>query len=239
MKDKLDRLTNIAIILACVLVSALAVQRLWIPEARGTSSADQSAVEDVRRGDIVIQTTGAPRLGHQGARLVLIEFSDFECPFCGRHARDVFPRIKQKYVDSGRLGYVFRNLPLPNHPFAVQAATAAGCALKQGRYWEMHNRLFADQKSLTIPHLEKHALELNLRRDTFASCLKGGPDEQIKADLVEAARLGISATPTFFAGLEQDGKMTVLKQLKGAQPYAVFEKMLNELLPATQSTKAL
>src|SRR5206468_10780677 len=117
----------------------------------------------------------APSLGRADAPVTLVEFSDFQCPFCGRFFATTLPALKQDYIDTGKLRYVFRDFPLDQlHPNARNAAAAAHCAGEQGKYWEMHDTLYRNQRTLQVEHLKGFALELSLNGNAFTTCLDGG-----------------------------------------------------------------
>ncbi len=171
--------------------------------------------------------------GGDGARLVLVEFSDFQCPFCGRHVKQTMPQIERDYVDTGKLRYVVRNLPLESiHPDALRAAEAAECAGDQGKYWQMHEKLFGNQQALGAPELVRYAKEAGAEAATFQKCLETAPHQgKIRQDLADAQAAGITGTPTFFLGFaEPGGKVKVARRISGAQPYPVFKGAIDALL---------
>lgn len=171
--------------------------------------------------------------GGDGAPLVLVEFSDFQCPFCGRHVKQTMPQIERDYVATGKLRYVVRNLPLEQiHPDALRAAEAAECAGDQGKYWEMHERLFGHQQALAAPDLVRYAQEAGAEPAAFQRCLEAAPHQaKIRQDLADAQAAGITGTPTFFLGFA-DGtdKVKVARRISGAQPYPVFKGAIDALL---------
>jgi protein-disulfide isomerase len=182
---------------------------------------------------VVMQSRGSYVKGDTMAKVVIVEFSDFECPFCGRHATSVYPELLSKFVNTGRVVYQFRNLPLEQiHPNARKAAEAAECAGEQGKFWEFHDVLFANQKTLTFPDLNNHARALSLNIPTFASCLRQSKTAaKIKADVDEAKQLGLTGTPAFIVGeIRSDGSVIATRKIIGSQPLAIFETVLNELL---------
>ena len=116
------------------------------------------AGQPVAARDIVLDITGAPVKGPKDAKVVLVEFSDFQCPFCARFSRDTIPQVQTDYVDTGKIKYVFADFPLETiHPYAFKAAEAAGCAGEQGEFWKMHDHLFANQKALKPEDLSQYA----------------------------------------------------------------------------------
>lgn len=186
--------------------------------------------------NLTLATSGAPAKGSRTAKVTIIEFSDYQCPFCGRYAQETFAQVERDYVKAGKLQYVFRNLPLESlHPQAFKAHEAALCAGDQGRYWEMHDRLFADQRALDPPSLVGHASAAGLDMAKFKPCLDSGAHAaHIRRDLAEAERIGARGTPTFFIGLTVPGDSTVkvMRVLRGAQPYAAFREAIDSVIAA-------
>ena len=157
-----------------------------------------------------------PSKGPDKAPVTIVEFSDFECPFCGR-AEGTVTQVLGAYGDKVRL--VYRDFPLPMHPHAEKAAEAAHCAGDQGKYWEMHGRLFANQQSLDVPALKKHAGELKLDQGKFDKCLDSGAKAKLVEDNRKAGEeLGVTGTPAFFV----NGMM-----LSGARPFEDFKSLID------------
>ena len=166
-----------------------------------------------------VSDAGRPSKGPANAPVQIIEFSDFECPFCFR-ANPTVAQVLSNYGDRVRL--VFRHLPLPNHPNARPAAEAASCANDQGRFWDYHDRLFANQSKLTLPDLKQHAADLKLDTEKFNACLDARRfQKEVDADLDAAQLLGVSGTPHFFI----NGRA-----LSGAQPFDAFKAVIDEEL---------
>jgi len=177
--------------------------------------------------------TDAHAKGGAGARLVLVEFSDFQCPFCGRHAKQTMPQIEREYVSTGKLLYVMRNLPLEQiHPDAFRAASAAECAGDQGKYWQMHEKLFGNQQALTAADLTRYAQETGIEPKAFKECMDADSHgAKIRQDLKDALAAGVSSTPTFFLGFaEGGGKVKIVRRVQGAHPYPVFKAAIDGLL---------
>ena len=199
-------------------------------ERRPAAAPGQQAF---RPADLVVGKS--PVLGEASAPVTLVEFSDYQCPFCKRHATTVMPELVKQYVDSGKVRLVMREMPIENiHPRALAASNAALCAREQGQYWAMHDLLFANQQKLQPEDLKAHAVTLGLDTAAFDSCL----DEnrfaaEIKAGQDEGRKLGISGTPSFVAGLSDKsdaGKVHVTEFIRGAQPLANFQQTLDKLL---------
>jgi protein-disulfide isomerase len=172
------------------------------------------------------------RKGSPSAPVVMIAFSDFECPYCGRFAREVLPTLEKEYFSVGHVQLVFRHLPLPSHSRAVSAAQAAECAGAQGRFWPMHDELFAQGVRLHDHGLRTIAASLHLDEVTFGACLE---DEAILAsvsrDADQASALGLRSTPAFLLGSRRaDGLVQVMEAFTGALPVDVFRTKLNQAL---------
>ena len=184
--------------------------------------------------DLVLGVKGDPFKGAPTAPLTLIEFSDYQCPFCGKHFRETLPQIERDYLATGKVKYVFRDFPLTGiHKQAFKAAEAANCAGEQGKYWEMHDHLFANQKALDGKGLTAHAQAVGLEMDLFQRCLESGSQaSEIRDDIAEGQKAGVKGTPAFFIGRTDSGTPTVrvLNFLSGAKPYHQFRETLESLL---------
>ena len=170
---------------------------------------------------------------------MLVEFADYECPFCARHAQTTAPTIKTNLLDSGDIRHVFFNFPLAIHPHAQKAGEAAECAANQGRFWEMHERLFSDPKALDLPDLSRRAEIIGLDGTKFSACLESGETTaKVHADLEEGRRLGVNSTPAFFVGTVQpDGAVKLQKRINGAVPFEEFDSVVKELLPQQRAER--
>jgi protein-disulfide isomerase len=181
----------------------------------------------------LIDVAGAPAKGAAGARVAIVEFSDYQCPFCGRFYRDSLVQIQKEYIDTGKIRYVFRNLPLEAiHPNAFKASEAALCAGDQGKYWQMHDQLFQNQRALDPDALVAHAKAVGLDVAAFQQCLGSGKHEKrIRADMADAEALGANGTPAFFVGTTAPGdKVKSGRFISGARPYADFKAAIDAAL---------
>jgi len=198
---------------------------------RGRAAAQPSQPQEV-----LLTVKDDPFKGEKDARLTLIEFSDYQCPFCSRHFRDTLPQLEREYISTGKVKYVFRNFPIESiHPQAFKAHEAANCAGEQGKYWEMNGRLFANQKAMSPKDLSDHAQALALDMPKFQQCLDSGKyAEKIRKDLVDGQKAGVQGTPSFFVALTEpnDTNLKVLRTIRGAQPYAAFKDAIESLLSA-------
>src|SRR6267378_1767641 len=170
--------------------------------------------------------------GDSGAHVAIIEYADFECPYCGEYERKVFPQILSDYIEPGKVKYFYRDLPLPMHARAFPAARAARCAGEQGKYWEMHDSLFAKQMALSAPALLDRAQTLGLDKAKFTECQSSEKyTADIQKNLSDAQNMQIEGTPTFFIGVvESGGDVTIKKRFQGAAPFDVFKTQLDALL---------
>lgn len=160
-----------------------------------------------------------PVKGDPDAPITIIEFSDFECPFCGRFYTGALPQIIENYIDTGKAKLVYRDYPLSFHPNANKAAEAAECADEQGKFWEMHDKIFENQGSLSTANFKAWAADLGLDTDAFNSCLDNGDmADEVAKDLSDGQAAGVSGTPTFFVNGVK---------LVGAQPYANFKQVID------------
>jgi protein-disulfide isomerase len=166
--------------------------------------------------------------GDPNAKVAIVAYSDFQCPYCGVFARDTWPALQKDYVETGKVIFVFRHLPLDSiHPKARKIAEAAECARQQGKFWEFHDALFARQKELAIADIGERALAVGLKPPQFQSCLNGSAAKLVLADSEAGERLGVDGTPTFFIGrIETGSRMRVTDRLVGAQPIEAFAKAI-------------
>jgi len=173
-------------------------------------------------------------LGSADAQVMIIEFTDLQCPYCARFARDTWPLLRERYVDTGKVRLATRDLPLPFHAFALPAAVAARCAGQQGKFWEYREALFRDQSLLGHQRYAELAGTLGLDTRRFESC-RADPAmlEAVRADAALAASSGIASTPSFVIGRVVDGEFEG-EVMSGAQPFEVFQQRLDSLLQQPQ-----
>lgn len=170
-------------------------------------------------------------LGKSDAPLTMVEFTDYQCPFCGRFEATTFPEIKRNYIDTGKLRLILRDLPLSDmHPFALKAAQSAHCAGDQGKFWEMKELAFKNQGKIDVDSLAGYAKDLALNGDIFKSCMTDGKHmKEISDEAKYAQSLGINGTPTFILGKTM-GDSVEGRVIVGAQPFEIFEAAINEML---------
>ena len=228
----LDRATTVLVIVVSVTFLWMMLASSRLPGS-AAPAGQRPPVENIEGAGYVLDIGDAPTQGDPEADVVIVEFSDFQCPYCGTHARDVYPLIERAYIAQGRAKYVFQNLPLEHlHPQALGAAAAAECAFQQKRYWQMHERLFYHQTALSEPDLREHARSLGLDIALFSTCLSAGATTmKVRGDMENADRLGATGTPTFFVGREQPGgSVNLLRRLNGTQTYESFQRVLDDVL---------
>jgi protein-disulfide isomerase len=200
----------------------------------------QNRVRVAPAQSVVLDLGKRPAKGESSARLTLVEFLDYQCPYCGQFSRETMPQIEKEYIETGKVRYVVVNLPLEAmHKSAFKAAEAAACAGEQGKFWEMHERLFNNQQ--IIEQWKTHAEAIGLDVNRFEECLRTGRQgAQVRSDIVEAHGAGLTGTPTFFLAYT-DPKSTTIKtltKLVGSQPYAAFKAAIDKQLGDTQEAKA-
>lgn len=164
-------------------------------------------------------------MGPEDAPITIVEFSDFQCPFCARWQQEVWPQISETY--QGKVRLVYRDFPLIQaHPYAQDAAIAARCAGEQDLYWEYHGLLFAGEMELSSLTFETYATRLDLDQDSFSQCLKS-PEilMQVINDLRLGEMVGIGGTPTFFINGYR---------IEGAQPFEEFQKVIDSILASKE-----
>ena len=182
-----------------------------------------------------ISADNDPIIGNPNAPITIIEFSDFQCPFCARFHIQTLPTIMEEYIEKGDVKLVFRDFPLQNiHPNAVPASVAAECANEQGKFKEMHDILFERQNEWSnletvyvIDLFSQYSEQINLEQEQFTSCLSTGKYvKEIQNDLNDGRTYGITGTPGFFVGNQEIGFV----ELKGAQPFESFKKVIDSQL---------
>ena len=229
-KDKLGRLRDLlesVATLLMVVVAAGLVYRLLVTPAAGRERAE---VQPELPAEL-LSLEGATLRGNPKARVALIEYSDFQCPYCGVFARETFPSLDAEYVSTGKVLIAFRHFPLRSmHPLAAKAAEIALCAGAQGRFWEMHDRLFAE-KQLDEASLRGVATGLGVDNTAFGDCLAGQKSATVSADEASGKKLGVTGTPTFFVGvIENNGRVRVTDRIAGAASEAQFKASLKKAL---------
>lgn len=226
-------------LLSTILVATAAGVLLWrtAPQQAGVEGERSPRVERIDGSNLHTTITDATIKGDGTSPIVMIEYSDFQCPFCARFVHDTFDEIDQHFVSKGLVQYVFRNYPIEKiHPAAMDAAKAAECASHDGRFWEMRQQLFANQAELAKTSWLEFASRVGISQERFERCLVAvETQEKIIRHKSHANSLGVSSTPTFLIGVRRrDGSIHIVSRIPGAYPYEVFERALNEVLASSK-----
>ena len=174
---------------------------------------------------------GGFSMGDAKAPLVMVEYTDFQCPFCQQFHNTAFAQIKANYIDTGKVRFVSRDFPLDFHDNARRAATAGRCAAEQGKYWEMRHMMIVNADQLQADKLMSYAANVKLDVPKFKSCLDA-PDKfkaQIDQEVAEGGVAGVQGTPSFVLGYLENDKLQGVR-LVGAQPYSQFDAKIQEML---------
>jgi protein-disulfide isomerase len=178
---------------------------------------------------------GAATIGSSGAEVGVIEFSDFQCPFCAQVARETLPMLIADYAKTGKVRFGFRHMPLSViHHFSMRAAAGATCAGQQGQFWKMHDVLFANQATLSDEHIRQLGQAMGLDMERFEACWDTEGRARASADGALAVRLHVQSTPSFFVGkIGRDGMVTVQKTISGVPPMDVLKAALDKLMSSS------
>lgn len=173
--------------------------------------------------------------GSADAKVALVQFSEFQCPFCARFATDSLPTLVGKYVSTGRVRLGFRHLPLENiHPFAFGAGEISSCAAELGRFREVHDAFFKAPSATSQGEFRRRAINAGMDKTALDACLsKGSAAGRVREDLALAKSLGLKSTPSFLLGPVVDGRLRVTQMIFGARPVADFEQALEAALKGT------
>lgn len=229
LRKTVDSIATVCVTVASISITWAITTGHLLPTDSLQSSASQRAanVEDVKAQRLSMSLSDATILGQIKPGVVVVEFSDFECPFCGQYARTTFRQLRE-LAESGSITYGFVNFPLTEiHHRATDAAKAALCAGEQHRFWDMHEILFANQRAFGQEDLLRYAAQLSLNRGSFEACTTRTVTSGGRA---LGTRLGVGSTPTFLLGtLDAAGVVTIAKRMRGAEPYASFKAAIDEL----------
>jgi len=202
-------------------------------KSRPAQAARPAAPSQARQqpSEVVVSIDDDPIKGDPEAPVTIVEFSDYQCPFCKRNYDNVLGKIDEEYISKGKVRYVFRDYPLAFHKKAAPAAMAANCAGEQGKYWEVHNFLFENPDKLDIPIIIESAQALGLDKTKFEACVNDKSKEsEITDDFKDGQQYGVTGTPSFFIGRTEAGKEIAGTFVRGAQPFEVFKQHIDEQL---------
>ena len=243
-RRKLEMIALVLTILVCAAVLGLAARALLLPPVPVEPATTHAQTppppplppppQPLPAEPIGI--TGAPIKGDPNAPVAIIGYSDFQCPYCVRFATTTLAELERAYLDTGRALYVFKHLPITSlHPQAVRMAEASECAGGQGKFWPMHDRLFAAPRQADARTLQAHAEALGLERPAFETCLDRQKSERVQVDAEEANRFGVTGTPTFFIGVVESGGVRVVERLVGALPVARFASAIERAVERAET----
>jgi len=200
-----------------------------------TTNPQPTQGQPTQPSKVFVTLGNSPAEGNQNAPVTIVEFSDFQCPFCGAFYSQTVPQIQKDYIDSGKVKLDYRDFPLENiHQNAKAASLAAQCANEQGKFWEYHNMLFSSQNQWAdldainaTNTFEQFAVALNLNSNNFNSCMDSEKYlDKVNKNAQDGMTFRVSGTPTFFIGDDKNGYI----QLVGAQPYSVFKQAIDQQL---------
>jgi protein-disulfide isomerase len=194
---------------------------------RQQAKAPQAQEEQVVKAKVNLE--GFAMLGSKEAPLTIVEFTDYQCPFCQRFHTTAFPELKKNYIDTGKVRFYSRDMPLDFHPDAMRAAEAARCAGEQGQFWQLRDVMGANPNKLDMDSLVADVTDLKMDVKAFRTCVESEKYKNaVQTDVMEAMKIGANGTPTFVVGKSTpdavDGELVV-----GAQPYPMFDQKLKEL----------
>jgi protein-disulfide isomerase len=238
-EEAVNSTTNSDVKMEAILLELKAIRQVLekIEKQGGINAAKRPSKPTIATMSI----TGRPTMGAADAPITVVEFTDYQCPFCLRFSKTTFPHLKKNYIDTGKVRWVALNLPLAFHKDARKAAQGALCAGDQGKFWEMREMLFENPKAIGVQHLPGYAQELSLDVETFNTCLNS--DRHLAAidkDAQDARGVKLTGTPSFIIGKSDSDKITG-KVVIGAQPLKVFDSAIQQALeqkPANKKTLA-
>lgn len=218
---------------AVVMAGVLIAGAVLYSNLDGGRSAGQAGVKDALSDEAVPGdlSDDDPVLGNPDAAVTIVEFSDFQCPFCRRLYTQTLPQIKEQYIKTGKVKFVYRDFPLTGiHDLAQKYAEAGECADEQGKFWPMHDKIFDEQQKqgegtifdFAINDIKRWAREIGLNGAKFDFCLSSGKyEEEVQKDLADGQRAGVQGTPGTFV----NGRL-----VPGAVPFAQFKQVIEEEL---------
>ncbi|OGH20765.1 MAG: hypothetical protein A3D74_05570 [Candidatus Levybacteria bacterium RIFCSPHIGHO2_02_FULL_37_13] len=242
-KSLTNRVLIVLLIVASFFIGALYTKVQYLEKGTEDTKAGQTSPRtapqaDPQGGSKEVSTDDDPVLGDKNAPITMIEFVDYECPFCKRFVDETLSQIKSEYIDTGKIKLVMRDLPLSFHQNAHKESQAAECARDQGgdtAYFKYHDEIFKRTTSngtgLALDQLSVIANDLGLNGSALQGCLDSEKYKvEVDKDLADASAYGATGTPTFFIGKsDSSGKFTGTIVV-GAQPYAAFKTIIDEQL---------
>ena len=224
MRSVLEIVTSLAVIVA----ASVLVLQAFVPKPREATGA-----REIPLPNQPVSLVGAAFIGSPSAPAVMLEFSDFECPFCAKFTAEVLPILQKRFIGTGRLLLAFRNLPGPGHQHAQGAAMAAACAADQAKFEPLHDLLFANPKALDPESVQKYAIRVGLAGAPYTNCIENAASAKVKVDVDLARSLGVTGTPAFFIGtLGPDGRLAVRKTIRGKQAVDEYVAAVDQIIAA-------
>ena len=232
------------VILAAIIISGTVLYNNSKPSNNNVvvngNTPSQQQPQQQPTGPVKVSIDDDAVLGDKNAPLTMIEFSDYECPFCKRHFTDVYPQIKKDYIDTGKVKFVFRDyIAVPSHnPLATSQAMAAECSREQGGdsvYFKYHDEIFkrttSNGNGMAVLQLGVIAKDLGLNVSAFQSCLDSNKyKDEVNKDIADGQKVGVNGTPSFFVGKSNSSGTIDGTIIVGAQPYAAFQTAIDQLL---------
>ena len=213
------------------IIAELKEIRRALSDQQHANTAPRSDGDD-KEALVEVADSERQNLGLATAPVTLVEFTDYQCPFCKRFHDRSWPELKAKYVDTGKVRYIVRDLPLEIHSLAMPAALAARCAGEQGRFWPVHEALFNAQETLSPGMIKKTVTNLGVALPAYEKCVADPHTRaSITADIAEAESIGVNGTPGFVLGSKKGAKLSGVLIL-GSQPTDVFTSRIDTLLKA-------
>jgi len=170
-------------------------------------------------------------MGKETAKYAIVEFTDYQCPFCLKHRKKTFPLIKQQYIDTGKIKYFVKDFPLDFHSQAKNASISSLCAGQQGSFWEMHELIFDNNRKLSEELFLQFAVQIKLDVSNFKKCLTSAEAKRVvDNNISEGELIGVRGTPAFFVGKIQDNKLVDIRALYGVQSFSSFSRVINTLM---------
>jgi protein-disulfide isomerase len=205
-----------------------ALEKMGVPGG----GQQQQAAQPVSDKVTMQMPANARQIGRKDAPLVMVEYTDLQCPFCQQFHNTAYDEIKKNYIDTGKVLFVSRDFPLDFHPWARPAAIAARCAGDQGKFWEVRNTLISNADKLSKEMITQTASTFGLDMKKFAACQESDfYTADINKQIAEGTAAGISGTPSFIVGRVTNGTLDGVR-IVGAMPYAQFDSQLKDMLAA-------
>ena len=211
-------------------VEALKASQAQMAKQLGGARPQQQA----RALPSTIDLTDAPFKGSPTSTVALVEYSDYECPYCIRHFTQVMPDIQNAYISTNKIRYMFRDFPIDElHPQSIRAHVAAHCAMEQGKFWDLHNKLFTKPGTHVPEELTARANEIGLNPAAFSACIAADKySASIRQSTAFAISMGASGTPFFIVGKfdPKTKQLTPIKTIPGAYPFSQFQQVIDAAL---------